>query len=101
MDREVGVCLADEAKTEQPEWLREAQSKGPVWRGDSGWFYLMPNKQYARVVSRGPHRVGWSIVDLDEFNTLVGLDIRREDRDAKYRDGYDECAHDAEDMDND
>ena len=97
-ERPKGSCKADNAKTEQPGWLREAQSKPPIWMGRSGWFYVMPNDQYARVVSRGPRWVGWSIVDLDEFNTLVGLDIREEDRDAKYRDGYDECAHDVEDM---
>ena len=101
LENETGWCKSKTQKQEQPEWLLKVQETPPEHRGYMGWFYKMEDGRYARIESRGYHDLYWSVVSRSEYLRLSGIDIRREDMDYKYGPegtGYDECAHDIEDM---
>jgi len=95
-----GECEIDRAKTDQPDWLRKAQAFSPVHNGQAGHFYALKDDLFVRVQTRGNHWVFWSIVSDADRRRLVEEDERDEHLRWKYadHDGYDECAHDMEDM---
>ena len=106
-----GECEIDRAKTDQPDWLRKAQAFSPVHNGKSGHFYALGDHRveeqdgplFVRIQTRGNHWVFWSVVTDADRRRLVEEDERDEHLRWKYADhdddgGYDECAHDMEDM---